>query len=325
MSRYDNMTYKRCGKSGILLSALSLGLWQNFGSEDDQNTAAELILGAFDRGITHFDLANNYGPPPGSAEKTFGNIMTESLHSHRHEIVVSTKAGHPMWEGPYGNWGSRKHLLTSLDQSLSRMKLDYVDIFYSHRYDPDTPLEETMRALDYAVRSGKALYAGLSKYPTAVVGNALEILKDLGTPCLVYQGRYNMMDRSLEGMLDHILDVNGTGLTIFSPLAQGLLTSRYLKDIPAGSRGSKNLTLKDEQITKDFRDRLLELNGLAKERGQSLASLALSWVLRHKGVSSAIIGASRMEQLDDNLTALNAPELSEEELERINKILTEES
>lgn len=301
---------------------LSLGLWQNFGAEDDPEKARELIFGAFDRGITHFDLANNYGPPPGSAEETFGKIMKASLHSHRDELLISTKAGHAMWDGPYGNWAGRKHLISSLDQSLKRMNLDYVDIFYSHRHDPDTPLEETMGALDYAVRSGRALYAGISKYPASAAGRALEILKEMGTPCLVYQGKYNMMTRDLEGMLDHILEVSGTGLTVFSPLAQGMLTSRYLKGIPQGSRASREGSLKTETLTEDLLTRLRELNSLAEERGQSLASLALTWVLRHKGVSSAIVGASRLEQLDDSLSCLEAPELSAEELERIDNILS---
>ena len=321
MGRYDRMEYRRCGRSGLKLPALSLGLWHNFGAGDDMNNCEALVMGAFDRGITHFDLANNYGPPPGSAESTFGKIMEKSLRSHRHEIIVSTKAGHPMWEGPYGDWGSRKHLITSLDQSLERMKLDHVDIFYSHRYDPDTPLEETMTALDYAVRSGRALYAGLSKYPAGAASSALEILKSLGTPCLVYQGRYNMLDRSLEGMLDHVLDVSGTGITVFSPLAQGLLTNRYLNGIPGDSRAAKNLFLKEANITESLIEKAGELNALARERGQSLASLAVTWVLRHKGVTSAIMGASRMEQLEDSLTALEAPPLSEEEQEKIEEIL----
>jgi len=321
MSRYEKMVYRRCGRSGLKLSALSLGLWHNFGQEDDPGKARELIWGAFDRGITHFDLANNYGPPPGSAEATFGKIMKESLGSHRHEIAVSTKAGHPMWEGPYGDWGSRKHLITSLDQSLERMGLDYVDVFYSHRYDPDTPLEETMGALDYAVRSGRALYAGLSKYPAAVTSNALEILRSLGTPCLVYQGRYNMLDRELEGMLDHILEVAGVGLTVFSPLAQGLLTDRYLKGIPADSRAARDGFLKKADVSEEMIHKAELLNALARERGQSLASLALTWVLSHGGVTSAVIGASRMEQLEDNLTALDAPEITAEEREKIDAIL----
>ncbi len=324
MSRYDKMVYRRCGRSGLKLSALSLGLWHNFGQEDDPGKARELIWGAFDRGITHFDLANNYGPPPGSAEVTFGKIMKESLNSHRHEIAVSTKAGHPMWEGPYGDWGSRKHLITSLDQSLERMGLDYVDVFYSHRYDPDTPLEETMGALDYAVRSGRALYAGLSKYPASVTSNALEILRNLGTPCLVYQGRYNMMDRELEGMLDHILEVAGVGLTVFSPLAQGLLTNRYLKGIPGDSRAARDGFLKRANVSEEMIRKTELLNALAQERGQSLASLALTWVLSHGGVTSAVIGASRMEQLEDNLTALDAPEITAEERERIDSILKNE-
>ncbi|MBN2625672.1 MAG: aldo/keto reductase [Spirochaetales bacterium] len=324
MSRYDKMVYRRCGRSGLKLSALSLGLWHNFGQEDDPGKARELIWGAFDRGITHFDLANNYGPPPGSAEATFGKIMKESLGSHRYEIAVSTKAGHPMWEGPYGDWGSRKHLITSLDQSLERMGLDYVDVFYSHRYDPDTPLEETMGALDYAVRSGRALYAGLSKYPASVTSNALEILRNLGTPCLVYQGRYNMMDRELEGMLDHILEVAGVGLTVFSPLAQGLLTNRYLKGIPGDSRAARDGFLKRANVSEEMIRKTELLNALAQERGQSLASLALTWVLSHGGVTSAVIGASRMEQLEDNLTALDAPEITAEERERIDSILKNE-
>jgi L-glyceraldehyde 3-phosphate reductase len=321
MSRYENMIYRRTGRSGLKLPVLSLGLWHNFGEKDDFAKAEEMILGAFDRGITHFDLANNYGPPPGSAEITFGRIFKENLSSHRHEMIISTKAGYTMWDGPYGDWGSRKYMLNSLDQSLERMNLDYVDIFYSHRYDPETPLEETIGALDYAVRSGKALYAGISNYPPSETGIALDIFKKLGTPCLVYQGKYNMLHRNLEGMLDHILEVGGVGLTVFSPLAQGLLTDRYLKGIPTDSRAARNLFLKSNSITKERIVQLASLNEMAKERDQSLASMALSWILRHKGVSSVIIGASRLSQLEENLTVLKAPELTSSELSLIDRIL----
>lgn len=320
-NRYDAMTYRRCGKSGLMLPEVSLGLWHNFGREDDFDRARELILGAFDRGITHFDLANNYGPPPGAAEETFGGIFNEHLKAHRHEVVISTKAGHAMWPGPYGDWGSRKSLLNSLDQSLKRMGLDYVDIFYSHRYDPETPLEETMGALAYAVRSGRALYGGISKYPPSEAGRAVEILKEMGTPCLVYQGKYNMISRDVEGMLDHILEVKGVGLTVFSPLSQGLLTDRYLKGIPTDSRAARNHFFKSSSITKERLVQLASLNELAKERGQSLASLALNWVLRHKGVTSVIVGASRLSQLEDSLNAMGAPELTPSELTLIDRIL----
>lgn len=321
MNRYENMKYRRSGKSGLMLPVLSLGLWHNFGREDDFTEARQIICTAFDKGITHFDLANNYGPPPGSAETTFGKVFKRDLANHRHEIIVSTKAGYTMWDGPYGDGGSRKYLLNSLDMSLKRMDLDYVDVFYSHRFDPETPLEETIGALDWAVRSGKALYAGISNYPAKETGNALEMFKRLGTPCVVYQGKYNMMHRELEGMLDHILEVGGVGLTVFSPLAQGLLTNRYLKGIPKDSRAAKNHFLTTSTITNEVVQQIGELNKVAQKRGQSLASLALTWVLRHQGVTSAIIGCSRISQLEDSLTAVAAPPLEEEEINFIDRIL----
>jgi L-glyceraldehyde 3-phosphate reductase len=316
------MPYRRCGGSGLLLPAISLGLWQNFGEDTAHETKAQICRRAFDLGITHFDLANNYGPPRGSAEKAFGQILAEDFRSHRDEMVISTKAGYGMWEGPYGEWGSRKYMIASLDQSLKRLGLDYVDIFYSHRFDPDTPLEETMGALDHAVRVGKALYAGISNYDAANVRKAAEILRDLGTPCLIHQPRYSMLDRNIEtgGILEAAAN-EGMGTIVFSPLAQGLLTARYLQDIPPGSRATRNIFLKEETITAELRVRLKALDAIAKRRGQSLAQMALAWVLRDPRMTSALIGVSSVRQLEDCVKAAGAPPLAGDELAAIEKAL----
>lgn len=312
--RYDQIPYRRCGRSGIRLPTISLGLWHNFGSVDPYETARAMVRRAFDRGVTHFDLANNYGPQPGSAEETFGRILARDLAGHRDELIVSTKAGYLMWPGPYGEWGSRKYLLASLDQSLDRMGLDYVDIFYSHRPDPDTPLEETMGALDTAVRSGRALYVGLSNYSAEQTREAAAILRALGTPCLIHQPKYSMLVRDPEhGLLD-VLGEEGIGCIAFSPLAQGLLTSRYLDAIPPDSRAAKpHGFLQASAVTPERRAQLRQLNEIAAARGQSLAQLALVWVLRDARVTSALIGASRVAQLDDNLDALHTITLSDDE------------
>ena len=321
-NRYDSLLYVRCGRSGLLLSPISLGLWHNFGGIDPAETARALILRAFDRGITHFDLANNYGPPPGSAEETFGTVLRRDLSSHRDEMVISTKAGYLMWPGPYGEWGSRKYLLASLDQSLTRMGLDYVDIFYSHRPDPETPLEETMGALSQAVRSGKALYAGISSYDPGQTREAARILRAMGTPCLVHQPVYNMFRRWIEPELLGVLASEGIGCVVFSPLAQGLLTSRYLDGIPAGSRASKpHGFLKKEQVSPDVIRKVRSLNELAALRNQSLAQMAIAWVLRHAAVTSAIVGASSISQLDDLLGALGNRSFADAELRSIDAIL----
>jgi L-glyceraldehyde 3-phosphate reductase len=314
--------YRRCGRSGLKLPLLSLGLWHNFGGVDSMQNSRELVLRSFDQGITHFDLANNYGPPPGSAETTFSFIVREDLASHRDELIISTKAGYDMWEGPYGDWGSRKYLLASLDQSLIRMGLDYVDIFYSHRPDPETPIEETMGALDQAVRSGKALYAGISNYNAAQTAKAAQVLRDLGTPCLIHQPKYNMFERTPEkGLLD-VLVKEGIGGIAFTPLAQGLLTGRYLNGIPADSRaGHDPRFLKPDAITPDKLDRIRKLDALAKDRGQSLAQLSLAWVLRQPGITSALIGASKVSQIDDNLGALKRLDFAADELAAIDAIL----
>ncbi|MEO5958233.1 MAG: aldo/keto reductase, partial [Opitutaceae bacterium] len=286
--------YRRCGRSGLQLPALSLGLWHNFGAADDFTNSRALILRSFDLGITHFDLANNYGPPPGSAEETFGRILHTDLAAHRDELIVSTKAGYTMWDGPYGDWGSRKYLLSSLDQSLRRMRLDYVDIFYSHRPDPQTPLEETMGALAHAVRSGKALYAGLSNYDAEQTARASQLLRQLGTPCLIHQPKYHMFERWIENGLSRVLLEEGIGGIAFCPLAQGLLTNRYLAGIPADARAARDPRfLKPEHITPDKLARLRQLETLARARGQSLAQLALVWVLRNPAIASALIGASK--------------------------------
>jgi L-glyceraldehyde 3-phosphate reductase len=321
-SRYSSMSYRRSGKSGLKLPAISLGLWHNFGGVDTPQNSRAMLLRAFDLGITHFDLANNYGPPPGSAEETFGQILKSDLAPYRDELVVSSKAGYLMWPGPYGEWGSRKYLIASLDQSLKRMGLEYVDIFYSHRPDPDTPLEETMGALDHIVRSGKALYVGISSYSPEQTREAARILKSMGTPCLIHQPVYSMFNRWIEdGLLDVLRD-EGIGCIPFSPLAQGLLTDKYLKGIPEGSRASKaHGFLKAKQITEDKLSKVRKLNTLAKTRGQTLAQLALAWVLRHDTVTSALIGASSVAQVEDAVGAINKLELSEEEVRKIEKIL----
>ncbi|WP_084124902.1 aldo/keto reductase [Demequina sp. NBRC 110054] len=317
-ARYDTINYRRCGRWGLRLPGVSLGLWQNFGDTKPYETMRDIVLAAFDAGVTHMDLANNYGPPPGSAETNFGRILAEDLRPYRDELVISTKAGYHMWPGPYGEWGSRKYLLSSLDQSLTRMGLDYVDIFYHHRPDPDTPIEESMMALDQAVRSGKALYAGISNYDAAGTREAARILRELGTPLLIHQPRYNMFDRRVEqgGLLDALGDV-GAGAIVFSPLAQGLLTDRYLGGIPAGSRVTHSAFLSEKNITDLYLERAQALNEIAVARGQSLAQLALTWVLRDDRVTSALIGASSVEQLHANLAALDADPLSAEELEAI--------
>ncbi len=321
--RYGNMIYNRSGRSGIKLPAISLGLWHNFGSVDDFETARSIIRRAFDRGITHFDLANNYGPAPGTAEENFGNILNKDFTGNlRDEIIISTKAGYHMWEGPYGEWGSRKYLLSSLDQSLKRMQLDYVDIFYSHRPDPDTPLEETMMALDTAVRSGKALYAGISNYKAPEAKKAFEILKQLGTPCLIHQPKYSMFERWVEDGLLEVLEEYGVGCIPFSPLAQGLLTDRYLMGIPEGSRASKaHGFLKEKDITKEKLAQVKDLNEIAKKRNQSLAQMALVWLLKDKRITTVLIGASSVQQLDNNIDCLDNIELSPHELKQIESIL----
>ncbi len=316
------MQYRRCGRSGVRLPAISLGLWHNFGGVDVFENGRAMVLRAFDLGITHFDLANNYGPPPGSAESNFGEILRLDLKPHRDELIVSSKAGWDMWPGPYGNWGSRKYLLASLDQSLKRMGLEYVDIFYSHRPDPETPLEETMGALDQAVRSGKALYAGISSYDAQQTINAAKILRGLGTPCLIHQPRYSMFSRWVEDGLLNALGEEGIGGIAFCPLAQGLLTDRYLKGIPSDSRASKPYSfLKKKDIDEHRLGQVNALNKLAAERGQSLAQMALAWVLRDGRMTSALIGASRVEQIEQNVAALANLQFSESELAQIDAIL----
>jgi L-glyceraldehyde 3-phosphate reductase len=321
-NRYDHMLYQRSGRSGLKLPAISLGLWHNFGGVDRFEDARRMALRAFDLGITHMDLANNYGPPAGSAEETFGRILRRDFATLRDEMIISTKAGYFMWPGPYGEWGSRKYLIASLDQSLRRMGLDYVDIFYHHRPDPDTPLEETMSALDYAVRSGKALYVGISSYTAEQTRQAARILKALGTPCLIHQPRYNMFDRWIEDGLLDVLDEEGIGCIVFSPLAQGLLTDRYLAGVPEDSRAAKpHGFLKREQITEDKLAKVRRLNECAQARGQTLAQMAIAWVLRHKQVTSALIGASSAEQIEDAAGALANKTFSSEELRAIEQIL----
>ena len=322
-TRYDAMPFNRCGRSGLKLPAVSLGLWHNFGGVDDYATALGMAHRAFDLGITHFDLANNYGPPYGSAEETFGRILKEGLGTYRDELVVSTKAGWDMWPGPYGNWGSRKYLLASLDQSLRRLGLEYVDIFYHHRPDPETPLEETLGALDTAVRQGKALYAGISAYSPELTRRAAAILRELGTPCLVHQPRYNMFSRKVEDGLLDVLEDEGIGCIVFSPLAQGLLTDRYLHGVPDDSRAGKPDTfLSRTAVTDQVLARVRALDALAKERGQSLAQMAIAWVLRHGAVTSALVGASRVAQVEDCVAALANQTFTLEELARIDAILT---
>jgi L-glyceraldehyde 3-phosphate reductase len=322
-TRYDRPDFhRRCGRSGLRLPAISLGLWHNFGSVDDYANSRALILRSFDLGITHFDLANNYGPPPGSAEETFGRILHADLAAHRDELIISTKAGYTMWDGPYGDWGSRKYLLSSLDQSLRRMRLDYVDIFYSHRPDPETPLEETMGAVAHAVRSGKALYAGLSNYNAEQTARAVRILRDLGTPCLIHQPKYHLFDRWIENGLTDVLRSEGVGGIAFCPLAQGLLTNRYLAGIPPDSRAAHDPRfLKPEHVTEEKLAKIRQLDALAGARGQTLAQMALAWVLRQPAITSALIGASKVSQIEDNVAALARPAFSADELARIDRIL----
>jgi L-glyceraldehyde 3-phosphate reductase len=316
------MKYNRCGRSGLLLPAISLGLWHNFGAESDAENRRALCRRAFDLGITHFDLANNYGPPPGSAETAFGDILRTDFAAHRDEMIISSKAGYHMWDGPYGEWGSRKYMLASLDQSLKRLGLPYVDIYYSHRYDPVTPLEETMGALDFAVRSGRALYVGISNYPADATRRAAQILRSLGTPCIIHQPRYNMLQREpeREGVFDALAH-EGMGSIVFSPLAQGLLTDKYLKGIPDDSRAVGGQFLKKENITADVVRRASALNKLAYHRGQSLAQMAFAWVLRKAEVTSALMGASRVSQIDEAVSALSTLTFSSDELNEIDRVL----
>jgi len=321
-TRYDQMPYNRSGRSGLKLPALSLGLWHNFGDIDDFEIAENIILKAFDQGVTHFDLANNYGPPPGSAETNFGKILLRNLKPFRDELIISTKAGYGMWSGPYGDWGSRKYMLASLDQSLKRMDLDYVDIFYSHRYDPETPLEETMTALSDTVKSGKALYIGISNYPTGPSKKAFQLLNELGTPCLIHQSRYSMLDRWVEDELLDLLEEKGVGCIAYSPLAQGLLTDRYLNGIPADSRAAREVFLSKEQVNQVF-GKIEKLNQIAQNRNQSLAQMALAWLLKDKRLTSVLIGASSTAQLEANLKSLQNTNFDTEELRIINQVLSE--
>lgn len=320
--RYTKMEYRRCGNSGLKLSALSLGLWHNFGHVNDFENSRNLIKTAFDNGITHFDLANNYGPPPGSAEENFGKILAMDFKGYRDEMVISTKAGYTMWDGPYGDWGSKKYLVSSLDQSLKRMNLDYVDIFYHHRPDPSTPLEETMKTLDLIVRQGKALYVGLSNYRPAEAEQAIKILNNLGTPCLIHQPKYSMFERWVEDGLLDLLEAHGIGCIPFSPLAQGLLTDKYLHGVPADSRVAiSGVFLNTTHLTKETLDQVTALNDLAEQRGQKLAHMALAWLLRDKRVTSVLIGSSKPEQILDSIKALDNTTFSEAELQTINNIL----
>jgi L-glyceraldehyde 3-phosphate reductase len=321
--RYDSMPYRRCGRSGIQLPAISLGLWNNFGDDKPFETARAMVLRGFDRGITHFDLANNYGPPYGAAERTFGRILRSDLGAWRDELIVSTKAGYDMWPGPYGEWGSRKYLLASLDQSLRRMGLDYVDIFYSHRFDPDTPLEETLGALDSAVRAGKALYAGISSYSADRTAEAVRIMGSLGTPVLIHQPSYSMLNRWIEPDLLDVLEREGVGCIAFSPLAQGMLTDRYLDGVPSDSRAAQGRSLTRDMLTSENLDRARGLAEIAARRGQSLAQMAVAWTLRDPRVTSALVGASSVEQLEDNLGALERLDFSDEELAEIDRYAVE--
>ncbi len=321
-SRYDTMKYNRCGRSGLKLPAISLGLWHNFGGVDALENCRAMLHRAFDLGITHFDLANNYGPPYGSAEETFGHIFKKDFKPYRDELVISSKAGWDMWPGPYGDFGSRKYLVASLDQSLKRMGLEYVDIFYHHRPDQETPLDETMGALDYIVRSGRALYVGISMYPAELTRHAAKILRQLGTPCLIHQPNYSLFDRWIEKGLLGVLSEEGIGCIVFSPLDQGVLTSRYLKDIPADSRAGKPDTyLSKEDITEEKLSKVRKLNEVAHRRGQSMAQMALAWVLRQPAVTSALVGASKVAQIEDSVATLEKLEFNQDELEAIEKIL----
>jgi L-glyceraldehyde 3-phosphate reductase len=323
-TRYDKMIYNRTGRSGLKLPAISLGLWHNFGFDKSADSMRAICQRAFDLGVTHFDLANNYGPPPGSAELAFGDILRGDFRGLRDELVISTKAGYNMWPGPYGEWGGRKYMLASLDQSLKRMGLDYVDIFYSHRFDPETPLEETMGALDHAVRQGKALYAGISSYNSIRTKEATAILKRLGTPCLIHQPSYSMINRWIED--DHLLDTleaEGVGAIVFSPLAQGLLTDKYLAGVPAGSRATEDRFLKKAMLSPENLERTRQLDAIAKRRGQTLAQMALAWALRDKRVTSALIGASSPEQVADSVKALDNPSFTADELKEIDRYAVE--
>src|SRR6056297_980131 len=315
-NRYDSMTYNRCGKWGLKLPSVSLGLWHNFGGIDLLENGRAMLHRAFDLGITHFDLANNYGPPPGSAEENFGKILKQDFSAYRDELVISTKAGYLMWPGPYGEWGSRKYVLASLDQSLKRMGLEYVDIFYSHRPDPDTPLEETMMALDQAVRSGKALYAGISNYPADMTREASRILKELGTPCLIHQPRYSMFERWVEDDLLDALEEEGMGCIPFSPLAQGLLTDKYLHGIPEGSRATREVFLHKKDV-ESAHGKIVRLNEIARQRGQSLAQMALAWILKDKRITSVLVGSSSVQQIENNVKMLKKQSFDKEELLQI--------
>ncbi len=332
-NRYETMKYNRSGNSGLLLPAISLGLWQNFGNADQYDNMKSIILGAFDRGVTHFDLANNYGPPGGEAERNFGKMLKEELYAWRDELIISTKAGYYMWPGPYGEWGSRKNLLASCDQSLKRMGLDYVDIFYSHRPDPNTPVEETMQALDSIVRSGKALYAGISNYNAEQTRKAAAVLRQLGTPCLIHQPRYSMLDRWVEapGTVDgksllEILDEAGMGSIVFSPLAQGRLTDKYINGVPTNSRIGRALpngAIQTKDLSADMIEKIRQLNSFAIERGQTLAQMAIAWLLKDPRVTSVLVGASSIGQVQNSIDALKAPAFSAEELLQIESILSQ--
>lgn len=320
--RYDGrMTYERCGRSGLKLPEISLGFWHNFGDVDDLKTARAIMHRAFDAGITHFDFANNYGPPSGSAEKNAGNILKQDFSAHRDELIISTKAGYHMWDGPYGEWGSRKYMLASLDQSLARLKMDYVDIFYHHRPDPDTPLEESMGALATAVNQGKALYAGISNYPAELATEAICLLREMGTPCLIHQARYSLLDQWIENGLTDVLVDEGVGCIAFSPLAQGMLTDRYLDGIPKESRAGKEHGFLQKSQVEEQLSKITQLNEIAKQRGESLAAMALAWTLHNPTVTSTLIGASGVAQLDQNLEALNSPAFSDDELVEIDNVL----
>lgn len=322
-ARYDDMPYNRCGKSGLKLPVFSLGLWHNFGGVDILQISRSILLEAFDRGITHFDLANNYGPPPGSAEETLGQILRTDLGRYRDELIISTKAGYLMWPGPYGEFGSKKYLISSLDQSLKRMGLDYVDIFYSHRPDNDTPLEETMGALEQIVRQGKALYVGLSNYSATQTLEAVEILKSMGIRCLIHQPRYSMFDRWVEGGLLNVLEEEGMGCIAYSPLAQGMLTDKYLEGIPPGSRAAKETGfLQQSQVTPEMVEKARKLNEIAANRGQKLSQMALAWILRDSRITSVLLGASSIEQLDENLATLSNLQFSEEEYRLIEAVIS---
>ncbi|WP_371812088.1 L-glyceraldehyde 3-phosphate reductase [Ruegeria sp. R13_0] len=323
--RYERMVYRRCGRSGVKLPVISLGLWHNFGADSTHENKRAMCRTAFDHGITHFDLANNYGPPPGAAEEAFGEILKTDFQGYRDELIISSKAGYDMWPGPYGEWGSRKYMIASCDQSLARMGLDYVDIFYSHRFDPDTPLEETMGALDHIVRSGRALYAGISSYNSQRTSEAVKILNDLGTPCLIHQPSYNLLNRWVErdGLLDTLDDL-GVGSIAFTPLAQGILTSKYLRDIPDGSRATQGKSLLDGMINERSLASVRALNDMAEARGQTLAQMALAWVLRGERVTTALIGASRPEQIVDCAGVVDNLDFSADELKRIDEISSEE-